>query len=79
MEPSKSLSIRDIRDSIIRLRDQNIIIDSVVADLYGVQTKEINQAVKNNPRKFPDGYVFELERDEVENLRSKNLTTISSI
>ena len=39
-------------------------MDCDVADLYGVQTKEINQAVKNNPRKFPEGYIFELDDQE---------------
>jgi hypothetical protein len=41
-----------------------VILDSDVADLYGVQTKEINQAVRNNPRKFPKGYIWELDETE---------------
>lgn len=55
-----------------------MILDSDVATLYGVETKEVNQAVKNNPIKFPDGYVFEIERQELTDLRSKNLTTTST-
>ena len=50
-------------------------MDCDVAELYGVQTKEINQAVKNNPRKFPEGYIFELDNQEFSTLRSKFLTT----
>jgi hypothetical protein len=46
-----------------------------VAELYGVQTKEINQAVRNNPEKFPEGYIFQLENQEFVDLRSKFLTT----
>ena len=46
-----------------------------MAFLYGVETKEINQAVKNNPRKFPKGYIIELKTKEFQELRSKNLTT----
>jgi len=46
-----------------------------VAELYGVETKEINQAVKNNPKKFPEGYVIELKNSEFIGLRSKFLTT----
>ncbi|KAA6307714.1 hypothetical protein EZS27_040613 [termite gut metagenome] len=42
--------------------------------MYDVQTKEINQAVKNNPDKFPKGYIFELDNKEIINLRSKFLT-----
>lgn len=41
-----------------------MILDSDVAELYGVQTKEINQAVKNNSEKFPIGYIWELTDEE---------------
>ena len=44
-------------------------------ELYGLQTKEINQAVRNNPEKFPEGYIFQLENQEFVDLRSKFLTT----
>ncbi len=66
-----------IEEKIITIRNQQVIIDSDVAELYGVQTKEINQAVRNNPDKFPFGYVFELNKQEVTDLRSKFLTTKS--
>ncbi|MBI2280885.1 MAG: ORF6N domain-containing protein [Bacteroidetes bacterium] len=49
-----------IESKVIDLRNQKVILDSDVAVLYGVQTKEINQAVKNNPDKFPKGYIFSL-------------------
>lgn len=45
-----------------------MLIDADVAELYGVETKRINEAVRNNPQKFPYGYIFELdkyEKDEV--------------
>jgi hypothetical protein len=47
-----------------------------VAELYGVETKRINEAVKNNPDKFPDSYLFELTRKEWALLRSKFSTSI---
>ncbi|MBP5663737.1 MAG: ORF6N domain-containing protein [Bacteroidales bacterium] len=59
---------------IITLRNQQVILDSDVAELYGVKTKEINQAVSNNPNKFPNGYIFQLDNQEINDLRSKNLT-----
>lgn len=68
------ISFKAVKDKIIRLHDENIILDFDVATLYGVQTKEINQAVKNNPKKFPKGYVFELDKEELKDLRSKKLT-----
>ena len=64
-----------ISDMIIELRGKQVLIDSDVATLYGVETKEINQAVKNNPDKFPAGYVYELTSNELRILRSKFLTT----
>ena len=46
---------------MILVRGQLVLLDRDVADLYGVETKHVNQAVKNNPDKFPDGYVLELK------------------
>ena len=61
-------NILEVENRMITLRGQQVILDSDVAELYGVQTKEINQAVKNNPEKFPTGYIWELigeEKDEL--------------
>ena len=67
----------EINNKIVKIKGQDVILDFEVAALYGVQTKEINQAVKNNPRKFPEGYVLDVDREELTNLQSKFLTTIS--
>jgi phage regulator Rha-like protein len=64
----------DVRDRIVTIRGKKVILDFAVAELYGVETKEINRAVKNNPRKFPDGWVFELDKQELEDLRCKFFT-----
>lgn len=53
-----------VESKIITVREQQVILDCDVAELYGVRTKEINQAVRNNPEKFPEGYVFQLNSDE---------------
>ena len=58
-------SIVDVENKMITLRNQQVILDSDVAELYGVKTKEINQAVKNNPKKFPKGYVFTATNEEM--------------
>lgn len=68
------IKFEDVGDKIVMLRGQGVILDFNVAELYGVQTKEINQAVRNNPGKFPKGYVFEIDREEFTELRSKILT-----
>ena len=54
----------EVEKKIITLRNQQVILDADVAELYGVQTKRVNEAVCNNPRKFPQGYVFELSGKE---------------
>ena len=61
---SNVVKFSDVSDKIITVRDTKVIVDSDVAQLYGVETKEINQAVKNNPRKFPEGYIIETSKDE---------------
>lgn len=53
-----------VESRIIDLRGQKVILDCDVAALYGVATMRINEAVKNNPEKFPDGYILELTRKE---------------
>lgn len=66
--------MREVEDKIVEVRGQKTLLDFHVAALYGVETREVNQAVKNNPRKFPEGYVFELTKEESATLRSKLLT-----
>lgn len=69
------ISIEDVQDKIIVLREEPVILDRDLAELYGVQTREVNQALKNNSRKFPSGYTFVLDDKEMADLRSKILTT----
>ncbi len=70
-----SLLLVNVQRSIVSVRGQQIIIDADVAHLYGVETKRINEAVRNNPDKFPSDYMFILTKEEVEALRSKNSST----
>ena len=63
-----------IKDKIHTIRNQQVMLDRDLAELYGVETKHINQAVRNNQDKFMDDFYFELTNNEFENLRSKNLT-----
>lgn len=49
-----------IESKIIEIRGQKVLLDSEVAELYQVETKRINEAVKNNPDKFPNGYFREI-------------------
>ena len=65
----------DVRNKIVCIRNKEVITDADVAELYGVETKRINEAVKNNADKFPADYMFTLTQREAIDLRSKISTT----
>jgi hypothetical protein len=65
-----------LKDLIVELRGQSVLLDSDVAEIYGVETKRINEAVNNNPEKFPAGYIIELNKTEWDGLKSKFSTSI---
>ncbi len=69
------IGFEEIEDKIITLRGQKVLLDRDVAALYGVETRDINKSVRNNPDKFPKGYVIELNDSELKGLRWKNSTT----
>ena len=73
------VNFKEVEDKIVTLRGYDVIADADVATLFGVQTKEVNQAVRNNANKFPSGYMFELTKEELDDLRSKILTTKVSV
>jgi len=65
------ITLSDVHEKIISIQNKNVLLDSDVALLYGVETMRINEAVKNNPNKFPEGYIIRLESEEWKNLKSK--------
>ncbi len=71
---NRAIPYSEVQQRIVWVRDKSVILDVDVAALYGVETKHVNQAVRNNRDKFPSDYVFELTSEEVEVLRSKILT-----
>jgi hypothetical protein len=75
---SEIIKFKQVEEKIMTIRNQSVILDSDVAELYGVETKRINEAVKNNPEKFPEGYIIELEQYEWDSLRSK-ISTLKSL
>ena len=70
-----SVLMEQVEDKIAVIRNVDVIADADVAALYGVETREINQAVRNNRDKFPTSYMFDLSNSELNDLRSKILTT----
>jgi hypothetical protein len=69
------IKLEVVENKIVDIRGQKVLLDSDVAELYGVETRDINKAVKNNPDKFPGGYTFVLNNSEFEDLRGKFSTT----
>lgn len=69
------LVVQKVESMIMGIRGENVILDADVAELYGVETKRINEAVKNNPDKFPEDYMFMLTDEELQVLRSTRSTS----
>jgi hypothetical protein len=68
---SNIVKFDNVEDKVLEIRGAKVILDSDLAELYGVETRDINKAVKNNPDKFPAGYLIELSKDELDDLRWK--------
>lgn len=65
----------NIKNLIYTVRGKQVMLDSDVAMLYHYETKKINQTVKRNIQRFPEKFCFQLNEQEVENLRSQILTS----
>lgn len=65
------VKIENLKNLTIEIRGEKVFLDADVAMIYGVETKRINEAVKNNPDKFPQDYLFGLSEAEFADLRSK--------
>ena len=66
---------KEVEAKIAVIRETKVIADADVAELYGVESREVNQAVRNNQDKFPADYMFELNKSELRDLKSKILTS----
>ncbi len=75
----EKIYLEKIQNLIYEIRNVKVILDSDVAQLYGVETKRMNEAVKNNPDKFPEGYILELDKREWDVLKSKISTSNGSV
>ena len=69
------LSAVKIRSRIHTIRGMQVMLDSDLAELYNVETKALNQAVKRNFDRFPKNFMFQLMQDEFDTLRSQNVTS----
>lgn len=70
-----AVTTQDVEARMLQFRGQYVLLDRDVAELYGVETKRINEAVKNNPKKFPSRYLFKLSEEETKTLAVEKSTT----
>ncbi len=80
---SETVKFENLKSLLIELRGESVLLDSDVAQIYGVETRDINKAVTNNPGKFPSGYVVKLSKPEkselVENFHRFNKLKHSTV
>jgi len=72
------ISFEEVENRVLSIRGQQVLVDRDVAELYGVETKDVNRAVGNNPDKFLEGYIISLSKDEWSALRLNNFTLDNS-
>ena len=64
-----------ILSKIYNIRSKKVMLDRDLAELYGVETRTLAQSVRRNEERFPDDFMFQLTKDEHENLISQNVTS----
>ena len=64
-----------IQDKIYEIRGQRVMLDFDLAELYGTETKYLKRSVKNNLKRFPSDFMFELTKEEYDSLRCRNCTS----
>ncbi len=77
MSATALILTKKVGSKILVLRNQKVILDADLAELYGVSVKRLNEQIKRNPKRFPPDFLFALTRPEYENLRSQNATSSS--
>ena len=75
MEKNELVIHERIVKSIYRIRNQKVMMDGELAELYGVPTKRLNEQVKRNLNRFPDDFMFQLNKEEWDNLKSQFATS----
>ena len=79
MADTKEIQTLNIESKILTVRNQQVMLDKDIAELYGVETKVLNQAVKRNIERFPEEFMFQLDKVEYEVLRSQIVTSRENI
>ena len=66
-----SISVETIQKKILFIRGVKVLLDSDLAQMYGVETKQLKRAVRRNSRRFPQDFMLELTKEEYDSLRSQ--------
>jgi uncharacterized protein (DUF1499 family) len=75
----KVLIIQDVGSLIITIRNQKVIVNCDLAEIYGVETRRLNEQVKRNPERFPEDFMFQLTKEEADFwLRSRSQIAMSN-
>ena len=77
-KPTQLVPMERIEKIIHLVRGEKVMLDADLAELYGVETKALNQAVQRNASRFPDDFMFRLTAQEMAVLRSQIVTSSSS-
>jgi len=64
------IPVESIVNKIVLLRGEKVLLDQDLAEMYGVETKQLKRAVRRNIKRFPRDFIFELRKKDFENLRS---------
>lgn len=67
------MKLQTIQNRIYELRGENVIFDFDLAEIYGVETRVLKQAVRRNMERFPDDFMIEISKDELDYLRSQSV------
>ena len=73
--PIALVSEENILEKIYLIRGQKVMLDRDLAEMYGVEVKRLNQAVKRNTTRFPEDFMFQISKDEFQNLKSQIVTS----
>lgn len=77
IDTNSVIKVEHIGELIIFVRGQKVILDSLLANMYGVQTKSLLRAVRRNMERFPEDFMFQLTEVETEDLRCHNGTSMA--
>ena len=70
-ESTELMTVDNIRNRVYIIRGQQVMLDYDLAEIYGYEVKNLNQQVKRNIARFPEDFMFQLTREEVESVKSQ--------